>query len=246
MADSIIRLRNVGVRYRIRRSMFRSTYYEALRDVSFDLNRGETLGLIGRNGAGKSTLLRIINDIIQPDSGRVERDNALSVALLSLSLGFDAQLNGIDNTILSALLLGFSKKQALDNIDRIAEFSELGDFLYDPVLTYSSGMRARLGFAIAITLRPDVLLIDEVLGVGDSHFRKKSSDALKAKLASDQTVVLVSHSAPQIKSLCDRVVWIEDGVTFKEGPAQAVVDEYEEYIERHQKVAGTKRSNLVA
>ncbi len=246
MGERIMRLEHVGVRYRIRRSMFRSSYYEALRDVSFDLYAGETLGVIGRNGAGKSTLLRVINDIIKPDTGRVERRPGLSVSLLSLSLGFDPNLNGIDNTVLSALLLGHSKEQALANMEQIAEFSELGDFLYDPVLTYSSGMKARLGFAIAVTLRPDVLLIDEVLGVGDAHFRKKSSAALNAKMASEQTVVLVSHSAAQIKTLCDRVVWIEDGVSFKQGQAKPLVDEYEAYIEAHQSPTGTKHDRLAA
>jgi lipopolysaccharide transport system ATP-binding protein len=245
MGEAVISLRNVGVTYRIRKRMFRTLGLEALRDVSFDLRRGETLGLIGRNGAGKSTLLRVIGGLIQPDRGEVVNRGA-SVSLLSLNLGFDPNLNGVDNVILSALLLGIGKREALGRLDEIIEFSELGTFIREPVRTYSSGMRARLGFSIAITLSPDVLLIDEVLGVGDIHFRKKSNAALRSKIGSEQTVVLVSHSSEQIKALCDRVVWVENGVTYRVGDAGEIMAEYEARMEQGAGVGSRPGSDLVA
>jgi len=236
MTEICISLRNVGIRYKVRKSFFRWHCFDAIKEVSFDLYRGETLGLIGRNGAGKSSLLRVIGGITDPDRGQVINHHC-SVSLLSLQLGFEPNLSGIDNIMLSAMLLGVKKQEARAAIDEIAAFSELGSFVYDPIRTYSSGMKMRLGFSIAIILKPDVLLIDEVMGVGDSEFRKKSTEALKSKILSEQTVVLVSHVPDQIKSLCDRVIWIEDGVVFREGKSAEIVKEYEEYLSTHKRLA---------
>jgi len=235
MNEICISLRNIAIRYKIRKSFLRWHCFEAIKDVSFDIYRGETLGLIGRNGAGKSSLLRVIAGIIAPDRGTMINYDC-SVSLLSLQLGFEPTLSGIDNIILSAMLLGISKREARAAIDEIADFAELGSFIHDPIRTYSSGMLARLGFSIAIILKPDVLLIDEVMEVGDSEFRKKSSVALQAKFQSGQTVVLVSHSAEQIKRLCSRVVWIENGAVFKVGPGVQIIDEYESYLVSHKRL----------
>lgn len=235
MPKTCISLRNVAICYQIRKSFLRWHCFEAIKDVSFDLYHGETLGLIGRNGAGKSSLLRLIAGIIAPDRGTVT-NYGYSVSLLSLQLGFEPNLSGVDNIILSAMLLGISKRKAQAAIAEIIEFAELGAFIYDPIRTYSSGMVARLGFSIAIILQPDVLLIDEIMGVGDVEFRKKSSTALQNKLRSEQTVVLVSHASEQIKTLCDRVIWIENGMNFREGPSAQIVEDYEAYIDTHKRL----------
>ncbi len=229
MQTTAISVRNLSISYRKRLSLRRSEPHVVLSDVSFDLFQGETLGIIGRNGAGKSTLLRLLTGVLTPDKGEISR-NVRSTSLLSLNLGLDPNLTGIDNAVLSALLLGLSRKDAEKNLPNIIAFSELNEAIYEPVKTYSSGMNTRLGFSIAIHLRPDVLLIDEVLGVGDMEFRQKSQQALKKKINSEQTVVLVSHNSQEIKTLCSRVVWIENGVTWKVGDAAEITDQYEEYI----------------
>lgn len=225
----VIDLKNIGVRYRSRRAFFRYRYFEALKDVSLSLYPGDSLGVVGRNGVGKSTLLRVIAGIIVPDSGSVS-NMGVRTTLLALQAGFDQELTGRSNAVLSGMLLGFSQQEVLGRMDRIVNFSELGRFIDEPVKTYSSGMRARLGFSIAVQMKPDVLLIDEVLGVGDAEFRKKSEKSLREKIHSDQTVVLVSHNAQQVKKLCNRVVWIEEGVTRMEGNTKTVVEAYEDYI----------------
>lgn len=198
-------------------------------DLSFSVLRGETLGIVGRNGAGKSTLLRLLAGVLEPDKGKINHHQH-SVSLLSLNLGLDPQLSGIDNAILSALLLGIDKQQAKNNLEKIIGFSELGEAIYDPVKTYSSGMKTRLGFSIAIHLQPGVLLIDEVLGVGDLDFRIKSSNILNSKINSTQTVVLVSHNMQQIRELCDRVMWIEDGHLKGIGSTTQVLEDYEKCV----------------
>lgn len=235
MTEICISLSNIAILYKIRKSFLRWHCFEAIKNVSFEIYRGEALGLIGRNGAGKSSLLRIIAGIIAPDRGTII-NHGYTVSLLSLQLGFEPTLSGIDNIILSAMLLGISKKEARAAISEIADFAELGQFIHDPIRTYSSGMLARLGFSIAIILKPDILLIDEVMEVGDAEFRKKSSTALQAKFQSAQTVVLVSHSSEQIKRLCNRVIWIENGTVFKQGSSVQIIDEYEEYIASHKRL----------
>lgn len=204
--EIIISLRNVGVRYKRRGGLFQKPeYFQALKELSFDIHRGETLGVLGRNGAGKSTLLRVIAGIIQPDSGEVI-NHGVTVSLLALQAGFDAELPGTDNAILSGMLMGYTRRQVEERLNDIAEFSELGNFMNEPVKTYSSGMRARLGFSVAMYMTPDVLLLDEVLSVGDKHFKKKAETEMMKKLHSEQTVVLVSHSDAQVNRLCERVL----------------------------------------
>lgn len=214
--------------YRRRLSLMHKQRHRVFSDLSFSVLQGETLGIVGRNGAGKSTLLRLLAGVLEPDKGKINRHHH-SVSLLSLNLGLDPQLNGIDNAILSALLLGIDKKQAKNNLEKIIEFSELGQAVYDPVKTYSSGMKTRLGFSIAIHLQPSVLLIDEVLGVGDLEFRRKSSNILNNKINSSQTVVLVSHNMQQIRDLCDKVMWIENGQLKRIGATMQVLEDYEKY-----------------
>ena len=223
--EPVLSLRNVAVSYRRRAGMLRWNNYWALKDVSFDLYHGETLAVIGRNGAGKSTLLRVLADIIAPDRGTVRR-NGCSVSLLSLRVGFIPHLTGRENAMLSGMLMGLQRREVERMMEAIIEFSELGEFIDQPVRTYSSGMNARLGFSVAVQADPDILLIDEMLGVGDIEFRKKSTEVLREKIKSDKTVVLVTHTPQTVKELCDRAVWIDQGVTRAEGNRDEVLDQY--------------------
>lgn len=205
-SEAIISLRDVGVRYKRRGGLFRAAnHHQALEGLNLDIYRGETLGIVGRNGVGKSTLLRVIAGIIQPDSGTITNHGA-TVALLALQAGFDPELPGMDNAVISGMLLGYSRKQVEARLDEIAAFSELGDFIYEPVKSYSTGMRARLGFSVAVYLTPDVLLLDEVLSVGDKEFRKKAEFEMMKRITSHQTVILVSHAEGLIKRVCDRKI----------------------------------------
>ena len=232
--SAVITLDNASVRYRKRQSLFRHNYFEALKGISFEVNKGETLGVIGRNGCGKSTLLKLLAGIYQPDQGTVERGDS-KASLLTLSAGFDPNLSGIDNAIISAMLLGHKKKEIVEKLDEIVEYSELGDFIHEPVKTYSSGMKARLGFSVAVQMEADVLLIDEVLGVGDVKFKKKAEQTMMSKINSDQTVVLVSHSAGQIKKICQRAVWLEKGQVVMVGDCSEVADAYQEFMQDKKK-----------
>ncbi len=228
----VITLQDVGVRYKRSGNLFRKkTYFEALKSINLDIYPGETLGILGRNGSGKSTLLRIISDILRPDSGKVI-NQGVSVSLLALQAGFDPNLSGRDNAILSGMLQGASRRQVQDKLDEIQEYSELGDFFFEPVRTYSTGMRARLGFSITTIISPDVLLVDEVLSVGDQHFKQKAERTMIAKIQSQQTIVLVSHSHQQIARLCDRAVLIDEGINFASGDPHTVLSIYEEKLEK--------------
>lgn len=232
--DPVISLQDVAVRYKRAGSIFRKTqYYEALKSINLDIYPGETLGVLGRNGAGKSTLLKLISGIIKPNTGKITNSN-VSVSLLALQAGFDQNLNGRDNAIISGMLQGYSRSEVETKLDEIHEFSGLEDFFYEPVHTYSSGMRTRLGFSVSTIISPDVLLIDEVLSVGDRDFREKAEKAMIAKIQSNQTVVLVSHAHSQILRLCDRAVVIESGKTVANGIPAEVIKIYERLLSKTQ------------
>jgi lipopolysaccharide transport system ATP-binding protein len=223
----MLELQGVGVYYRMGRGIFpwRLPQFWALKDTTFKLYSGETLGIIGRNGAGKSTLLRLLAGILKPDSGTFT-NHGYSTSLLTLQVGFVPHLSGRENIVLSGLLLGFSLSEITDKVEEIVDFAEIGDFINEPLITYSSGMRARLGFATSFHLDPDILLVDEVLGVGDASFSKKTRAAMKERMKSHRTVVLVSHSASAVKALCDRAIWIERGTVAAEGNPGAIIEEY--------------------
>lgn len=224
--DDALTMTDVSISFSLGRRM-RNDRFVALRSVSINLRHREKLGIVGRNGAGKSTLLRIIADVLKPDSGEVVRNHG-RCQLLTLGLGFVPHLSGRENAILGGLLQGLSRREIEAKLEDIAEFSELGDFFDQPFSTYSSGMRARLGFSVALQLQPDILLIDEVLAVGDAAFKQKSKAALADRLNSDATVVLVSHDERLIAELCDRVVWLEQGQVVEQGPTAEVMQRYAE------------------
>ena len=223
----VLELRHVGLRYRRGRGILPRHHSDfwALEDVSLELRAGETLGIVGRNGAGKSSLLRLLARIVRPDRGELV-DHGYRIALLSLQVGFVPHLSGRENAILSGLLLGLTLREIEERMPSIVSFAELEDFIDEPIQTYSSGMRARLGFATAFHVDPDVLLIDEVLGVGDAAFVQKSKAVMRERIRSDRTVVLVSHSAGSVRDLCDRAVWIDRGKVAAEGAVDDVLDRY--------------------
>jgi lipopolysaccharide transport system ATP-binding protein len=202
----------------------------ALKDISLSIQKGETLGIIGANGSGKSSLLQVIAGIFRPDRGTVTW-HCSKISLLSLSLGFDPQLSGRENILISGMLLGARKQEVAGKTADIIAFSELGGKIDEPLKTYSSGMRARLGISIALEMHAELLLIDEVLGVGDGKFRKKAQAAMINKIGSDQTVVFVSHSMDHVRQLCNRVVWLHDGRIRHSGPTEQTVDKYLEFID---------------
>jgi len=202
-----------------------STFW-ALRDVSFTVGAGTVLGLCGANGAGKTTLLRAISGIYQPDVGRLSVNGRRSV-LLSLGAMLAANLSGRINARMSAALHGVPSAQAKEHVQHVQEFAELDDAAMEtPVRYYSAGMRARLAFASASVLEPEILLVDELLGVGDAAFRKKSGDRLRELTETAHCVIIASHSAPFLKSLCDRVLWLESGELLGDGPADEVLEAY--------------------
>jgi teichoic acid transport system ATP-binding protein len=196
----------------------------ALRHVSFTVERGETVGIIGRNGSGKSTLLRVIAGIYPPDEGKVSVGGEVST-LFSLGTGFNAELSGRDNIYLNGIMLGLTKEQIDGISDAIIEFAELGDFIDIPVRTYSSGMRLRLGFAIAIHCDKDIVLIDEIMSAGDAAFRQKA-EAEMNRIMGERTVILVSHAMGTIEKFATRVIWLNRGVVAAMGEPKEVIEQY--------------------
>ena len=228
-----ISVENVGVAYQRRAGFFRKENFWALKDVSFDVYHGETLGVIGRNGVGKSTLLRLLAGLISPDRGHVV-NHGVTATLLSLQVGFVQYLTGRENAILSGMMLGLSKQAVLAQMDHIRSYANIGEFFDQPMHGYSSGMRARLGFSVAIHADPDVVLLDEVLGVGDALFREKSLNTIKDLVHSDNSVVLVSHQPAMHREMCDRLVWIEAGVVQGAGDVGTVLDDYLQYHKKKE------------
>jgi ABC-type polysaccharide/polyol phosphate transport system ATPase subunit len=197
----------------------------ALRDVSFAVDPGETVGVIGPNGSGKSTLLKCLARILRPERGRIEVQGKLS-ALLEVGAGFHPELTGRENVFLNAAILGLNRTEVRDRFDEIVEFAGLARFIDTPVKSYSSGMYVRLGFAIAVNVRPDVLLVDEVLAVGDEEFQRRCLDRFEAMRRTGRTVVLVTHALETVRELCDRAVFLREGRVADLGPARSVVDTY--------------------
>lgn len=209
--------------------------FEALKGVSFNIEKGKILGIIGKNGSGKSTLLRAVAGIFSPDSGTIDLKGN-TVSLLSIGAGFQNKLTGFENIILCGLLMGFTEAEIRKRIPEIIEFSELGDFIYKPVRTYSSGMYSKLAFSITAILETDIMLIDEVLSVGDIHFRKKSEKRMKEIIRDDtKTVIIVSHSMGTIKDLCDEVLWVNEGKVMELGEPAIIIEHYEEFMKKLNK-----------
>lgn len=204
--------------------------FHAVKNVSFSVEKGEIWGIIGKNGSGKSTLLKAIAGIFSADGGSIDLKDH-SVSLLSIGVGFQKNLSGRENIMLSGMLLGFSEEQVLAKMDEIIAFSELEDFIDKPVRTYSSGMHSKLAFSITAVLETEIMLVDEVLSVGDEHFKKKSLKKMKSLINDkNRTVLIVSHSIPTLKELCTKVMWMHNGEIRKIGEPEAVLKEYSEFM----------------
>jgi len=218
----------ISVGYKVKSGFMRSDMDWVFQDLSIDLYQGESLAIVGRNGAGKSTLMKVIAGIIEQDKGEVERSFS-NASLLSLQAGFVMALSGEENIYLSGVLLGMTRKEIKLRLNEIIDYADIRRSINKPVSTYSSGMKARLGFSIAIFSKPEIVLIDEVLGVGDDEFREKSTEAIKDMIKSDQTVVFVSHNPQIIKELCDRAIWIENGRVVMTSTPTEVLKKYQRF-----------------
>lgn len=205
----------------------------ALKDVSFSINKGDRVGILGLNGAGKSTLLKVIAGVFKPTEGTVEKHGKIA-PLLELGAGFDKQYTGKENIYLYGAVLGYSKKFIDEKYDEIVEFSELGEFIDVPVENYSSGMRSRLGFSIATVVSPKILILDEVLSVGDAKFRKKSEKKVMSMFDSGVTVLFVSHSLEQVKRLCDKAMILDHGKLIAYGSIDEVAPKYQAMIDAYE------------
>ncbi|MBQ8752412.1 MAG: ABC transporter ATP-binding protein [Clostridia bacterium] len=213
-----------------RRKKKKESLFTAVKGVSFSIEEGQIVGIVGKNGSGKSTMLRSIAGVFSPNSGSIDI-HGRSISLLSIGVGFERTLSGRENIYLSGLLLGFTKEQIKEQEEAIIEFSELGDFIDKPVSTYSSGMYSKLAFSITAILETDIMLIDEVLSVGDVKFKKKSYDKMKELIQDDtRTVLIVSHSSETIRNLCSKVLWLHEGELKMFGDTEVVMKAYEAFM----------------
>lgn len=211
----------------------RADRFVAVKGISFYVREGEILGIIGKNGSGKSTTLNALAGIFSPDSGTIDLHDH-SISLLSIGVGFQREMTGRENIVLSGMLLGFSEEQVREKEAEIIEFAELGDFIDKPVRTYSSGMYSKLAFSITAILETDIMLIDEVLSVGDQKFKKKSYNKMRKLISNkDRTVVIVSHSLDTLSKLCDTVMWMHDGQIKRIGEPGPVLEEYVAFMENN-------------
>lgn len=242
MSDSAISVNNVKIKYRCinkisllkailsPKTFSKTEYFEAVKGVSFEVEKGKILGIVGKNGSGKSTLLRAIAGIFCPDEGTIDL-HGHTISLLAIGVGFQTMLTGRENIYLSGMLLGFSRDFINQKIDEIIEFSELGSFIDRPVKTYSSGMHSKLAFSITAILETEIMLIDEVLSVGDAKFKKKSYAKMKELIGKeDRTVIIVSHNSDTLKQLCDNILWIHDGELKMYGTTDEVLPKYDEFM----------------
>ncbi|MDE6603709.1 MAG: ABC transporter ATP-binding protein [Lachnospiraceae bacterium] len=223
-------MKNVTVRHNLFKKRSHEETFEAVKNVSFTVEKGGILGVIGKNGSGKSTLLRAIAGVFSPNSGSIDLKGH-TVSLMALGVGFKENLTGRDNIALSGMLLGFGENQIRDKMQEIVDFAEIGEFIDRPVRTYSSGMHSKLAFAITAMLETDIMLVDEVLSVGDERFKKKSLSKMKELITDkNRTVIIVSHNIDTLKSLCDEVMWIHDGELREMGKPEEVLTHYVEFM----------------
>jgi ABC-type polysaccharide/polyol phosphate transport system ATPase subunit len=240
MPDYVYELENVTLFYKNLRSfsilgkMVNRNYHEvptkfiALDDISFKIERGKSVGVIGRNGSGKTTLIRLLAGVYSPDHGTIKA-NSKSISMLALGVGFDSAASGYDNIYLNSLLRGYSKKEVDEKVEEIIEFSGIRKFIYNPVKTYSTGMKMRLAFSTAVHFQPDVLLLDEAMSVGDAEFQRKSAEKMRELIReSTRTVIIVTHSLSLVQQECDQVIWLDSGKVRMIGPTEEVLKVYKE------------------
>ncbi|WP_312432904.1 ABC transporter ATP-binding protein [Lacrimispora sp.] len=238
--NSVIRLDHVTMKYNLSKDrvdsikeyviklMKRQLFYDefiAVKDVSLEISKGEVFGLVGLNGAGKSTLLKLVAGVIKPTSGIVSAKGTIA-PLIELGAGFDSELTARENVYMNGAVMGYSVKYMKERFEQIIDFAELWEFVDVPIKNFSSGMHARLGFSVATIVKPEILIVDEILGVGDYKFQQKCNDRIKELMGDGTTVLMVSHSSDQIKEYCDRAAWLEKGELIDVGPAREICDRY--------------------
>ena len=206
--------------------------FHALREISFAVERGESVAVIGHNGAGKSTLLNLTTGLCLPDQGSVKVTGRIA-ALLELGAGFHPDLTGAENVRINAALMGLARRKVAEKFDEIVDFAEIGDFINEPLRTYSTGMMMRLAFSVAVCVDPDILIIDEVLGVGDLSFYEKCLERIRRFRYEGKTILCVSHANETVMDICDRALWLDHGRLMDDGPIEGVVGEYKNFMKRH-------------
>ena len=216
--------------------------FYALKDISFTADHGDIIGLVGINGSGKSTLSNILGGSVPESSGTVIKNGEVNV--IAINSGLNIHLSGIDNIEFKLLLMGFSKKEIKVLTPKIIEFSELGEFIYQPVKKYSSGMKSKLGFAISVTVNPDILVIDEALSVGDQTFTQKSLNKMHEFKEAGKTIFFVSHNLKQVRKFCSKIIWIEGGQIKNYGPTETVMDEYEAFLKDYKKLSAKQQKQF--
>lgn len=216
--------------------------HHALHDISLEIKKGETIGIVGKNGCGKSTLLKIITGVLTPTAGKVTVEGRIS-ALLELGAGFNPEYTGIENIYLNGTIMGYSKVEMDSKLKSIVEFADIGDFIYQPVKNYSSGMFARLAFAVSINVEPEILIVDEILSVGDMHFQAKCMSKMKELFTRGVTVIFVTHDTNAVKALCEKTLYLKRGKVIKFGPSEEVVDMYAKDIREEMNNENLKINN---
>jgi ABC-type polysaccharide/polyol phosphate transport system, ATPase component len=240
MRDIALEVNHVSIDYKnlmhmsmhqalLKKDIKRADIIRAVDDISFTVEKGKIFGIIGRNGSGKTTLLRSIAGIFRPDEGYIDTKGN-RVSLMAIGIGFNPNNTGRENILKSGMLLGCKLDYVKEHMEEIIEFSELGEFIERPVRTYSSGMYSKLSFAVTAILDTDIMLVDEVLSVGDEHFRKKSYKKMEELMLSNRTVLIVSHATDTLKKFCDEILWINDGKFVKMGPTEEVLEEYGKFM----------------
>ncbi|GGE55442.1 ABC-type polysaccharide/polyol phosphate transport system ATPase subunit [Priestia taiwanensis] len=224
------------------RSSERGEFHYALRNVSFHVEKGEIVGVIGLNGSGKSTLSNLIAGVTMPSSGEVKIEG--TAALIAISSGLDGQLTGLENIELKGLMLGLTKQQIKNITPKVIEFADIGKFIHQPIKTYSSGMKARLGFAISVHINPDILVIDEALSVGDQTFAQRCLEKMNEFKENGKTIFFISHSLSQVKNFCTKGLWIHYGEIQAQGDVHDVVRKYEQFLSMYNKLTQQERNRL--
>jgi teichoic acid transport system ATP-binding protein len=243
--DIAIEFKNVSKIYKLKRKDKevrkdeKTQYFYALKNLSFQVKKGQVLGILGTNGSGKSTMALVLSGIASPDEGEITVNG--EQALVAINTGLNKQLTGLENIELKGALLGLPKKKIQEIIDGVIEFAEIGDFLYQPVKKYSSGMKSRLGFSINLCLNPDIMIIDEALSVGDKGFAQKCLNRMKELKEEGKTIIFISHSLPQVRDFCDSAMWLEGGQMKEYGGIEEVCDHYAEYIENYNTLSKAEK-----
>jgi teichoic acid transport system ATP-binding protein len=249
MNEYAVKLENVSKIYKLKRKddgknkkAHDTKRFYALKDISFTVNKGDVVGILGTNGSGKSTLSLVLSGVTEYDSGKMEVIGEQT--LVAINTGLNAQLTGLENINVKGALLGLSKKRIREITEGVIEFAELGDFLYQPVKKYSSGMKSRLGFSISLYLNPDIIIVDEALSVGDKGFAQKCLDKMDELQKTGKTIFFISHSLPQVQNFCKKAMWIEGGRLKEYGDVDEVCNHYAEYIDYYNSLSKKEKTKL--